>query len=125
MLLSSKNFDEARFFLSKIDTNSEFYKSRVELEKIFDSREKEASVLNYTIINRVLNLSYKASYDVRISKKLSKPDLRRISFDLQEKSSSAKKVFVVFYLPGMQLNAGGWATAHQGEDVRIMNFMLV
>jgi len=85
---------------------------------------KSSPLAEYSIINKEFSLPYKASFDVRIFKKLQESQLKRISRVIQRQSQNATKVFVVFYLPGMEVDAGGWATAHKGEDVRIMEFML-
>lgn len=94
-------------------------------ETTFDKTESQLGTdIEYSIVNKDILLPHKASYDVRIFEKLSESQLQKISRELHRQSQNATKVFVIFYLPGMKVDAGAWATAHKGEDVRIMEFML-
>ncbi|MEX1014351.1 MAG: hypothetical protein WDZ80_04290 [Candidatus Paceibacterota bacterium] len=102
----------------------EVRKFKINKTLTFENEQPESPKIKYSVINKVLSLPHKASYDVRIFEKLSESQLRVISRELQRKSQNATRVFVVFYLPGMEVDAGGWATAHKGEDVRIMEYML-
>lgn len=80
--------------------------------------------LEYSVINKEVSLPFKVAFDVRIPQKYSKLQLKEISRGLISESQNANRVFVVYYLPGMKVDAGAWATAHKGEEIKIMDFML-
>jgi len=71
----------------------------------------------------------KIFFDIRIYKKFTKLELSGISRILFEKLSNLKytRAFLTYYLPGMQIGAGPWATAHFNPGLRpieILDFML-
>ena len=69
---------------------------------------------------------YKCSYDLRIEDKLSEQELTAIANKIKAKSSNVENVFIVYYLPCMQIGNGGWATSNFTPDlnVYIQEYML-
>ena len=80
------------------------------------------------MINREEFGTAKVSFDVRVDRvngRLpTKEQLAAISNHLYAKERKHDRTFVVFYLPGMKVNAGGFATAHHNPtlEVRLLNF---
>ena len=78
------------------------------------------SVKNYEVEAITTTPPDTVSYDVRVFEKLSEAELEEISLVLQNQSEDHNEVFVSFYLPGMKVYQGEWATAHKGEPVKMM-----
>jgi len=67
----------------------------------------------YAIIKSHSVPGIKKSYDIRLAKKVSKGKIRQIAYELKKSSSgSYKKIFICYYLPGMTVGAGAWASSH-------------
>ena len=81
-------------------------------------------MLSYYVVNRVKFLHYKLSYDIRLEMVggalPTKGELTEIAERLWDDRYG--KTFVCFYLPGMQIDAGAYATGHSGQDVRILGW---
>jgi hypothetical protein len=60
------------------------------------------------------------SLDVRLSQRVSEGELREIAQRLMERDPNPyDRTFIVYYLPGMEPGAGGWATSHFSPDLEI------
>lgn len=81
-------------------------------------------MLPYSVINKTKFLKYKLSYDIRIEMKGALPTKEELTEVAQQLWELEKydKTFVCFYLPGMQVDAGAYATGHSGQDVRILGW---
>lgn len=94
----------------------------------------ETTTLPYKIIKNDRIGNMKASYDLKIDlvnengkKRLpNEAELAAISNKIKTKEKNTQRVFVLFYLPGMKLDAGAYAQAHHNPNlkVQIMEFML-
>jgi len=88
--------------------------------------EKEAVEID--IISREVFLNQKLSFDLRVSRRISKEDLERVAkrIYIQSDGSLYTRIFICWYLPGMKVNIGAWATTHFNPNlkVEIMEFML-
>ena len=88
------------------------------------------STINYSVIQYTDCLRERISYDIRVSlvdgRLPTKEQLAAVSKEILEwRGKRYKRIFVCFYLPGMELDAGAFATAHHNpdpEEVRIMMF---
>ena len=81
--------------------------------------------VSYTVIGTETVPHIKRSLDVRLNKKVSEDVLRAIAFELKSNDSNRyARTFIVYYLPGMTVDAGGWATSHFNPklEVRIQAF---
>ncbi len=77
----------------------------------------------YSVIDTDIVPSIKRSLDVRLNKKVSEDVLRAIALELKSNDSRQyDRTFIVYYLPGMTVDAGGWGTTHFDPtlDVRIL-----
>ncbi|MDP6890667.1 MAG: hypothetical protein QF471_05010 [Phycisphaerales bacterium] len=62
----------------------------------------------------------KLSLDVRLNKKVSESDLEAIAHYLQQREHvQYPKVFICYYLPGMEVDSGAWATSHFAPDLMV------
>ena len=79
-----------------------------------------AKDVTYTIINTTSIPRIKQSLDVLLNRKVHKNVLRAIALEL--KSGNPRKyqrTFILYYLPGMKLGAGAWATTHFNPDLEV------
>jgi hypothetical protein len=83
--------------------------------------------LTYSVTN-VLRLSpMKVSLDVRLNRRATETELRSVAIELRDKEAAgAEQIFIVYYLPEMKVDSGGWATTHfrPDLDVRILGLTL-
>jgi len=83
------------------------------------STQTEAEVA-YSIINSDTYLDWKRSLDVRLNKKVSEDTLREIAFKLKAQDPrSYERTFICYYLPGMKIGAGAWATTHFNPNLEV------
>ncbi len=74
----------------------------------------------YTIINKNIVPGIKRGLDIRLSKKVSKDVLTSIAMKLKKADSNTyKRTFIGYYLPGMKVGAGYWATTHFNPDLKV------
>lgn len=74
----------------------------------------------YTVINETALPGVKRSLDVRLSEKVSKETLRTLALELKSKDQrDYKRTFIDYYLPGMEVGAGAWATTHFTPDLEV------
>ena len=81
--------------------------------------------VSYTVIGTETVPHIKRSLDDRLNKKVSEDVLRAIALELKSNDSNRyARTFIVYYLPGMTVDAGGWATSHFNPklEVRIQAF---
>ena len=77
----------------------------------------------YSVIATDVVPGIKRSLDVRLGKKVSEEELRAIAIELKSNDSRQyDRTFIVYYLPGVTVGSGGWATTHFNPtlDVRIL-----
>lgn len=78
-------------------------------------------VPTYSVIATNIIPGIKRSLDVRLSKKVSEEELRAIAVELKSNDSQQyERTFIVYYLPGMTVNAGGWATTHFNPTLDVL-----
>jgi hypothetical protein len=76
--------------------------------------------VTYTIIDENIVPGIKRSLDIRLNKKVSEEVLRSIALNLRNAdSNSYERTFVGYYLPGMEANAGYWATTHFNPELEV------
>ena len=79
--------------------------------------------VSYTVIGTDIIPGIKRSLDVRLNQKVSQDVLRAIALKLKSNDSRPyDRTFIAYYLPGMTVNAGAWATTHFNPtlEVRIL-----
>lgn len=76
--------------------------------------------VTYTIIDKNIVPGIKRSLDIRLNNKVSEKVLRSIAMKLRNAdSNSYERTFIGYYLPGMEVNAGYWATTHFNPDLEV------
>lgn len=76
--------------------------------------------LDYEIISEDSYQNERRSLDVRISRKVDEDGLEALAYRLREQASgSVERTFIVYYLPGMEVGAGGWATSHFDPELDV------
>ncbi|MDA3933986.1 MAG: hypothetical protein PF630_06625 [Gammaproteobacteria bacterium] len=84
-----------------------------------DSEDKLV-VKQYEIINSETNHSYKKSVDVRILKKHTKDELAGFAHEIKNLDSRKyDRIFIFYYLPGMSIGSGAYATTHYNPNLQI------
>jgi len=74
--------------------------------------------VHYTIISHISTLPFKESFDIRLNRRVIKGTLELIAQELKRSlRSSPDKIFIVYYLNGMEVGAGGWAYSHFLPDL--------
>lgn len=86
-------------------------------------RQQSATIpddVSYSIINSSTLLGIKRSLDVRLNKKVSERTLHAIALKLKSQDSrDYERTFITYYLPGMAVGAGAWATTHFNPDLEV------
>jgi len=76
--------------------------------------------VNYEIINQHSLPNIKRMLDIRLNKKVSKDVLTTIALTLKKSDPKRyKRTFIGYFLPGMEVNAGSWATSHFNPDLKV------
>lgn len=79
--------------------------------------------VNFSILKTETIPNIKRSLDVRLNKRVSEDVLRAIALKIKNQDSRAyEKTFITYYLPGMIVDSGAWATTHFNPilEVRIL-----
>lgn len=92
----------------------------------------EDKLIPYKIIDKITLSNIKLSFDIEVplmnGRLPNEKELSSISSHLvKSESTKYEKSFIAFYLPGMEINAGAYATAHHNPNIKvnIMPFMLM
>lgn len=76
--------------------------------------------ITYTIVKESAIPNLKRSLDVRLNKKVSKDTLKNIALNLKEGTPDTyERTFICYYLPGMEIDAGAWATTHFNPNLEV------
>ncbi len=79
--------------------------------------------VSYDVLHETKLPGIKRSLDVRLSGRTDEARLRDIAMELKARDSEDyQRTFIVYYLPGMEVGAGAWATTHFNPklDVNIL-----
>ncbi|HLV23313.1 MAG TPA: hypothetical protein VKY36_00855 [Moheibacter sp.] len=74
---------------------------------------------NCEIINTEVLKPYKKSINIRIQEKLNESQLREIANYLRKQNKEYENLFILYYLPGMTVGSGAWATTHYDPELTI------
>jgi len=76
--------------------------------------------VNYTVIEKSNLGNIKGSIDIRLDKKVTKDFLIKIALKLREaEPRKYDRLFITYYLPGMTLGSGAWATSHFDPNLKV------
>ena len=93
-------------------------------ESVSDSQPTQGPVIpddvSYSIIDSTARAGIKRSLDVRLNKRVAEDTLHAIALKLKSQDSrDYDRTFIVYYLPGMTVDAGAWATTHFTPDLEV------
>lgn len=78
------------------------------------------SDVSYTVLSDEATPPYKRSLDVLLNEKVSEDVLTTIAHELRSRDARTfERTFIVYYLPGMEVGTGGWATSHFNPDLKV------
>lgn len=78
------------------------------------------SDVTYTIISEDVVPGFKRGLDVRLSRRVTRTELTAIATELRDRDSRTyDRTLIGFYLPGMQIDAGYWATTQFNPELEI------
>lgn len=76
--------------------------------------------LQYEVINESTAGDARRSLDVRLSRKVEAEVLEALAIRLRDLATRRyARTYIVYYLPGMEVGAGGWATSHFNPDLDV------
>lgn len=76
--------------------------------------------VTYNIIDQETIPGIKRSLSIRLNKKVTKDVLTAIANELKRSDSTTyERTFIGYYLPGMEINAGYWASTHFNPDLDV------
>ena len=76
--------------------------------------------VSYSIIDSTAIAGIKRNLDVRLNKRVAEDTLHAIALKLKSQDSLAyDRTFITYYLPGMTVGAGAWATTHFTPDLEV------
>jgi len=76
--------------------------------------------VSYFIIDSDILPGVKRSLDVRLNKKVSEDTLRAIALKLKSQDSREyERTFICYWLPGMEVGSGAWATTHFNPELEV------
>ena len=76
--------------------------------------------VSYSTINSSTMGRFKRSLDIRLNKRVSEGSLRAIALKLKALDwRTYDKTYIAYYLPGMVVNAGAWATTHFSPNLEV------
>jgi hypothetical protein len=85
------------------------------------TEDNEGSLIPYTLIETSESGSAKISFDVLVDlvegRLPSEAELVAVSQHLKDEAGPHERTFVLFYLPGMVVDSGAFATAHHNPDL--------
>lgn len=85
--------------------------SKLDKDEIFDE---------YSIIKKETIPYAKASYDIHLNKEFNKSSIEKLAHKLKnDLDADYERVFITYYLPGMEVGSGAWATSHFTPNLEI------
>jgi hypothetical protein len=76
---------------------------------------------DYTILSEDQNPALgKSNVEVQLAAKVDEVRLKRIALDLREDRKEFDKLWLFYYLPGMEVGRGAWATTHFTPELEVV-----
>ena len=76
--------------------------------------------IQYTIINEEKMGNIKTSIDVRLESEVNKETIIKIANELRKDGRrNYQRVFINYYLPGMEVGSGAWALSHYNPELEV------
>ena len=110
--------EEKMTLLQQTDTGD--YQPSSTAQKVHAKSPPISKEVIYTIIDTHILPGIKRALNVRLSRKVSKDVLHSIALELKNRDANRyKQTFIAYYLPGMEVGAGAWATTHFNPDLQV------
>lgn len=78
------------------------------------------SLPEYEIIKDNTTGSLKRSVDVRLKEKVDETELSKLAHEIKDKNpENFQRTFILYYLPGMIVDAGAWASSHFNPELEV------
>lgn len=100
------------FVLNRNDRKADNYSSKTDFDEILNE---------YSIIKQESLPSIKASLDIRLNREFNKSSIEKLAQKLKnDLKGDYERIFICYYLPGMKVGSGAWATSHFDPDLKII-----
>jgi len=78
--------------------------------------------IDFSIIKKEEIYSEKLSLDIRLYKEYKKSELRKFAYYIKNDfaKKAYKRIFITYYLPGMKVGNGAWATSHFNPNLEVV-----
>ena len=73
----------------------------------------------YKVLNEEKMTRIKYSLDLEVSKEIEEKQIEKIFYDIKKNNPGYERYFVHFFLPGMKVESGAWATANYENSLDI------
>ncbi len=84
------------------------------------SDDNYVSTVQYKIENESVHPTFsKSNLDIRLDKKISEKDLQDIANELRRDRTKYERLWIGYYLPGMKVGSGSWATTHFTPELEV------
>ena len=90
-----------------------------EKKEVKNIEVKNTKNLNYKIEKKDFVKKEKASFDIRLDKKVSNEEIKWIANEIKKNNPWFNRYFIMYYLPNMKLWNWAWATSNFNPDLKI------
>ncbi|GJL94545.1 MAG: hypothetical protein DHS20C05_09500 [Hyphococcus sp.] len=87
-----------------------------------DNEEALVSSDKYKILSDDSLGNIKRSVDVLLKERITENELKAIAQKIHGDCTTYERTFIVYYLPGMKIGAGAWATTHFDPNLKVQIF---
>lgn len=105
-------------------TNNRVIEDEIEINYPLDTQPEgkfSFQNVNYTIIDKSNMGNIKSSIDIRLEKKVTKEFLHKLALNLRKlEPRKYDRLFISYYLSGMKLGSGAWATTHFNPNLAVI-----
>lgn len=111
-------------FLSSCGQSSNRNTEDEQEQETLKQRKEMINSESYKIISETENVNpdfgiNKCNINIELKEKISKEKLTLIANNLRETRTTYDKVWIFYYLPGMKVGAGAWATTHFTPNLQV------
>lgn len=112
-------YDGQDFIRTQTSLVTEDGKSAVNTKLNRDDPSYKALIQKRSYTGEAALYGQKYELDIRLTKKVDERELKEIANELRRERKQYKRLWIFYYLPGMETGAGAWATTHFTPDLEI------